>query len=61
MIELSRNTAPNIRDYAQLILNEALAAKSQAEYLEAVYENIKALATLERVTAGGVKPDFPQK
>lgn len=61
MIDLSRKSAPNIRKYDQLILNEALAAKSQAEYLEAVYENIKALATLERVTTGGVKPDFPQK
>lgn len=61
MVELSRRSAPNIREYDQLILNEALAAKSQAEYLESVYENIKALATLDRVTAGGVKPDFPQK
>lgn len=61
MVDLSRKSAPNIRKYDQLILNEALAAKSQAEYLEAVYENIKALATLERVTTGGVKPDFPQK
>jgi outer membrane protein TolC len=61
MIDLSRKSAPNIRDYGQLILNEGLAAKAQADYLEAVYENIKALATLERVTAGGVKPDFPQK
>jgi outer membrane protein TolC len=61
MVELSRTTAPNIRKYDQLILNEALAAKSQAEYLEAVFENLKALATLERVTTGGVKPDFPQK
>ena len=61
MIDLSRKSAPNIRKYDQLILNEALFAKSKAEYLEAVYENVKALATLERVTAGGVKPDFPQK
>lgn len=61
MLDLSRKSAPNIRDYGQLIINEGLAAKAQADYLEAVYENIKALATLERVTAGGVKPDFPQK
>lgn len=61
MLKLSRESAPNIRDYGQLIINEGLAAKAQADYLEAVYENIKALATLERVTAGGVKPDFPQK
>ncbi len=61
MVKLSRESAPNIRDYGQLILNEGLAAKAQADYLEAVYENIKALTTLERVTAGGVKPDFPQK
>jgi outer membrane protein TolC len=61
MIDLSRKSAPNIRDYGQLIINEGLAAKAQADFLEAVYENIKALATLDRVTAGGVKPDFPQK
>ncbi len=61
MVKLSRDNAPSIRKYDQLILNEALAAKSQAEYLEAAFENIKALATLQRVTTGGIVPNFPQK
>lgn len=61
MVKLSRENAANIRKYDQLILNEALGAKSQAEYLEAAFENIKMLATLERVTTGGVQPNFPQK
>lgn len=60
VLKTIRANAANIK-YDQLILNEALAAKSQAEYLEAAFENIKALATLERVTTGGIRPNFPQK
>jgi outer membrane protein TolC len=60
-LDLSRKNAANIRKYDQLILTEALAAKSQAEYLEAAFETVKALATLQRVTTGGVEANFPQR
>ena len=47
------------KDSELLIQAVALAGKAQSEYLEAVYEHIKALTTLERVTAGGIEPAFP--
>jgi outer membrane protein TolC len=61
MVKLSRDNAQVLRKYDVLIVNEALAAKAQAEYLEAAHQLILALVTLERVTAGGVRPDFPSK
>jgi outer membrane protein TolC len=61
MVKLSRDNAPNIREYDVLIRNEGLAGKAQAEYLEAVFEHIKALLRLQRVTAGGVAPAFPNE
>ncbi|CAN5456036.1 hypothetical protein BH11PLA2_BH11PLA2_32050 [soil metagenome] len=57
----SREGAANSKDQEGLIRTEALAGKAQADYIEAVYDHIKQLATLERVTAGGVKPAFPDK
>lgn len=43
----------------QLLLGYSQAAIAQAEYVEAVYQYLLALAALERVTAGGVRPAFP--
>jgi len=43
----------------QLVMGYAQAAKAQADYVEAVYQYLLALAALERVTAGGVRPAFP--
>lgn len=43
----------------QLLLAYAQAAEAQAMYVEAVYNHLLALAALERVTAGGVRPAFP--
>jgi outer membrane protein TolC len=44
----------------QLLVNsEAFAGRAQADYVEAVYKHLVALAKLERVTAGGVRPAFP--
>ena len=45
----------------QLLLGYAQAAKAQARYVEAVYGYLLAMAALERVTAGGVKPQFPDR
>jgi outer membrane protein TolC len=43
----------------QLIQAEVVAAKAQADYVETVHEYLLALAALERVTAGGIRPSFP--
>jgi outer membrane protein TolC len=43
----------------QLLLAEVEAAKAQSSYLQAVQEYLLALAALERVTAGGIRPAFP--
>jgi outer membrane protein TolC len=61
VVEESRTIAGTINDQELLIRNEALGGKAQSEFIEAVFEHIKYLATLERVTAGGVKPAFPEK
>ncbi len=57
----AKDVAANSPDQEMLIRYQALTGKAQAEYIEAVYEHIKALATLERVTSGGVKPAFPDQ
>ncbi|MDB5309665.1 MAG: Outer rane efflux protein [Gemmataceae bacterium] len=43
----------------QLLLGYGQAAEFQSEYVEAVYQYLLALAALERVTAGGIRPAFP--
>jgi outer membrane protein TolC len=43
----------------QLLMAYGQAAEAQSEYIEAVYQYLLALAALERVTAGGVRPAFP--
>jgi hypothetical protein len=43
----------------QLLMLYAQAAEAQSEYVEAVFQYLLALAALERVTAGGVRPQFP--
>ena len=42
-----------------LVQSYVLAAKAQSDYVEAVYQYLVALAALERITAGGVRPAFP--
>jgi len=59
MVVESRAVAATRQDPELLFNNEALAGKAQAEYVESVLEHLKALAALERVTAGGVVPAFP--
>jgi outer membrane protein TolC len=43
----------------QLLFAQVTVAKAKADYLQAVHEYLLALAALERVTAGGVRPEFP--
>ena len=43
----------------QLVRGYVEAARAQSDYVEAVWQYLLTLAHLERVTAGGVRPDFP--
>lgn len=58
-VEEARKAAAAKADPEFVVRTEALAGKAQAEYVESVYEHLKTLATLERVTAGGLRPAFP--
>lgn len=49
---------PNV-EREQLVRGYIDAAKAQSDYVEAVWQYLLTLAHLERVTAGGVRPDFP--
>lgn len=64
--ELSKDIQQRARDAQettkakdQLVQAEVVAAKAQSDYVQAVHEYLLALAALERVTAGGVRPSFP--
>lgn len=64
--ELSKDIQQRASDVAdttrakdQLLQAEVVAAKAQSDYLQAVHDYLLALAALERVTAGGIRPDFP--
>ena len=58
-VEEAKAAAITRQDPELLVTNEALAGRAQAAYVEAVFEHLKALATLERVTAGGLPAAFP--
>lgn len=45
----------------ELLQGYVLASQAESEYVEAAYQYILALAALERITAGGVKPAFPDR
>ncbi len=52
--------AATARQDPELVVNsEAVVGRAQAAYVEAVFEHLKALAALERVTAGGLPAAFP--
>ena len=55
----ARDAADNTKAKDQLVQAEVIAAKAQSEYVQAVHDYLLALAALERVTAGGIRPDFP--
>jgi outer membrane protein TolC len=64
--DLSKNIQDLVRDAAdatkrkdELLQAEVVAAKAQSDYLSAVHDYLLALAALERVTAGGIRPEFP--
>jgi hypothetical protein len=43
----------------ELVQNFVQAGLAQSNYLDAVYEHVKSMIALERVTAGAVKAGFP--
>jgi outer membrane protein TolC len=55
----ARDAQENTKAKDQLLQAEVVAAKAQSDYLQAVQEYLLALAALERVTAGGIRPNFP--
>lgn len=57
--KLSRKNAPNNKAKDQLIEVEVMSAKSQSDYVEAVFQYLLSLSALERITAGGITPAFP--
>ncbi len=59
MVEEAKAAAVARQDPELIVTNETIAGRAQADYVEAAFEHLKALATLERVTAGGIHPEFP--
>lgn len=57
--DLARAAQAATKQKDQLLQAEVVAAKAQSDYLTAVHEYLLALAALERVTAGGIRPEFP--
>ena len=59
LVEESRAAAIARQDPDLLVQNETLAGKALSEYIEAVYDHVKTLAALERVSGGAVRVAFP--
>ncbi len=64
--KLSKEIQTRVRDQQeitkakdQLVQAEIIASRAQSDYIQAVHDYLLALAALERVTAGGIRPDFP--
>jgi hypothetical protein len=62
LVNRQREAAGGAAQTEQLaILNEVSSARSFAALNEALYDQVIAIANLERVTAGGVRIDFPSR
>lgn len=61
MQDQARAAAEITKAKDQLVLAEVEASRAQSGYFEAVYQYLLALAALERVTAGGIRPGFPDR
>ncbi|MDY3551110.1 TolC family protein [Gemmata sp. JC717] len=59
--EQARAVAEFTKSKDQLVLAEVEASRAQSGYFEAVHRYLLALAALERVTAGGIWPKFPDR
>lgn len=57
--KLAQQTAADVKDsYEGLVRTEAQYGQALAEYLKSTFDHIKALARLDRVTGGALKPAF---
>jgi len=57
----AREKADSTKEKDQIVQAEITVAKVQSDYVEAVFDHVLALAALERITAGGIKPAFPDR
>jgi len=57
----TRENAPNIKAKDLILQAEVAAAKAQSDYVQAKFQYLQALAALERITAGGIRPAFPDR
>lgn len=59
-IEIQKSAkAAETNDKSLIVQAEVLVAQSQGAYTEAVLDHLLALAAIERITAGGIRPAFP--
>lgn len=61
LIERQREATGGNLTKEDILTNEVAAAKTFASLNEAIFEQVAALANLERVTAGGVRVNFPTR
>jgi outer membrane protein TolC len=59
LVERQREASGGNLTKEDILMNELSAAKAFASFNEALFEQILALANLERITAGGVRVNFP--
>jgi outer membrane protein TolC len=59
MVERAREASGGNLTQERILETEATAAQSFASYNEALFQQIIALANLERITAGGIRVNFP--
>ena len=58
LAELTKQNTGNVTQ-VELLQNFVQSGLAQSDYLEAVYEHVKSMIALERITAGAVKAGFP--
>jgi outer membrane protein TolC len=58
-IKSLREAAGGVITKEEVIVTELAAAKAQASLNEALYDQVVAIANIERITAGGVRVNFP--
>jgi outer membrane protein TolC len=57
--KLTDERAPDVKEKDQIVQAYIAIAKVQADYVEAIFDQLLSLAALERITAGGIRPAFP--
>jgi hypothetical protein len=55
----TRQNIDSTKEKDLIVQAEITSAKVFSDYIESVYDHLMSLAALERITAGGVRPEFP--